>query len=225
MFRNEGGGSVLARKQMFEGGTKNRIIEVGNRLFFEKGFDGTGIREIMKEVGADVGAFYYYYKSKDELFEDVLNNFFAPYEVDFEKIASEAEQRPYRALLRFFEYVKLSTREFRAKYDGHIHKTVRWAIREQTLTVLEPYIERIINILISYGGKPTMNAHTMAIFLSHGVGSVILHEESDWVDSTTDDMRKTVNLIMGLDEDVSKKMFDNSISEEDFKKMFPKINP
>lgn len=148
----------MARKQMFEGGTKNRIIEVGNRLFFEKGFDGTGIREIMKEVGADVGAFYYYYKSKDELFEDVLNNFFAPYEVDFEKIASEAEQRPYRALLRFFEYVKLSTREFRAKYDGHIHKTVRWAIREQTLTVLEPYIERIINILISYGGKPTMNA-------------------------------------------------------------------
>lgn len=215
----------MARKQMFEGGTKNRIIEVGNRLFFEKGFDGTGIREIMKEVGADVGAFYYYYKSKDELFEDVLNNFLAPYEVDFEKIASEAEQRPYRALLRFFEYVKLSTREFRAKYDGHIHKTVRWAIREQTLTVLEPYIERIINILISYGGKPTMNAHTMAIFLSHGVGSVILHEESDWVDSTTDDMRKTVNLIMGLDEDVSKKMFDNSISEEDFKKMFPKINP
>lgn len=131
----------MARKQMFEGGTKNRIIEVGNRLFFEKGFDGTGIREIMKEVGADVGAFYYYYKSKDELFEDVLNNFFAPYEVDFEKIASEAEQRPYRALLRFFEYVKLSTRKFRAKYDGHIHKTVRWAIREQTLTVLEPYIE------------------------------------------------------------------------------------
>lgn len=215
----------MARKQMFEGGTKNRILEVGNRLFFEKGFDGTGVREIMKEVGADVGAFYYYYKSKDELFEDVLNNFFAPYEVDFEKIASEAEHRPYRALLRFFEYVKLSTREFRAKYDGHIHKTVRWAIREQTLTVLEPYIERIINILISYGGKPTMNAHTMAIFLSHGVGSVILHEESDWVDSTTDDMRKTVNLIMGLDEDVSKKMFDNSISEEDFKKMFPKINP
>ena len=210
---------------MFEGGTKNRILEVGNRLFFEKGFDGTGVREIMKEVGADVGAFYYYYKSKDELFEDVLNNFFAPYEVDFEKIASEAEHRPYRALLRFFEYVKLSTREFRAKYDGHIHKTVRWAIREQTLTVLEPYIERIINILISYGGKPTMNAHTMAIFLSHGVGSVILHEESDWIDSTTDDMRKTVNLIMGLDEDVSKKMFDNSISEEDFKKMFPEINP
>ena len=214
----------MARKQMFEGGTKNRIIEVGSHLFFKKGFDGTGIREIMKEVGADVGAFYYYYKSKDELFDDVLNNFFAPYEVDFERIANEAEQRPYRALLRFFEYVKQSTREFREKYDGHIHRTVRWAIREQTLTVLEPYIERIINILIAHGASPTMDAHTMAIFLSHGIGSVILHEDSDWVDTTTDDMRRTTNLIMGLDEEISKKMFDNSISEKEFKKMFPEIS-
>lgn len=214
----------MARKQMFEGGTKNRILEVGSRLFFEKGFDGTGIREIMKEVGADVGAFYYYYKSKDELFDDVLSNFFAPYEVDFERIANEAEQRPYRALLRFFEYVKQITREFREKYEGHIHRTVRWAIREQTLTVLEPYIERIINILIGHGATPTMDAHTMAIFLSHGIGSVILHEDSDWVDTSTDDMRKTTNLIMGLDEEISKKMFDNSISEEEFKKMFPEIS-
>lgn len=214
----------MARKQKFEGGTKNKILEVGNRLFFEKGFDGTGIREIMKEVGADVGAFYYYYKSKDELFDDVLSNFFAPYEVDFERIANEAEQRPYRALLRFFDYVKLSTKEFRAKYEGHIHRTVRWAIREQTLTVLEPYIERIINILIGYGAKPTMDAHTMAIFLSHGVGSVILHEDADWVESVTNELRKTINLIMGLDEEISEKMFSDSISESEFVSAFPEIS-
>lgn len=212
----------LARKQMFEGGTKNKILEVGRQLFFKKGFDGTGIREIMKEVGADVGAFYYYYKSKDELFEDVLTNFFAPYQADFERITREAEERPYRALFRFFEYVKKSTREFRREYEGNIHKTVRWAIREQTLTVIEPYIERIINTLIEYGAKPTMSVHTMAIFLSHGVGSVILHEDSDWVDATTDELRKTVNMIMGLDEETSKKMFDNSFSEEEFTTKFIK---
>lgn len=215
----------LARKQMFEGGTKNRIIEVGRKLFFENGYDGTGIRTIMKEVGADIGAFYYYYRSKDELFEDVLSNFFAPYESDFERIASEAEQRPYRALMRFFGYVKLSTREFREKYDGNIHKTVRWAIREQTLTVIEPYIERIINVLIGYGAKPKMDAHTMAIFLSHGVGSVILHEDADWVDSVTDELRKTVNSIMGLDEEIAAKMFDDGVTEEEFVTQFSEINP
>ena len=44
----------MPRKQMFEGGTKNKILEAGGRLFFENGFDGTGVRAIMKEVGADV---------------------------------------------------------------------------------------------------------------------------------------------------------------------------
>lgn len=43
----------------------------------------------------------------------------------------------------------------------------------------------------------------MAVFLSHGVGSIILHEDADWVDNSTEELRKTVNLIMGLDKETS----------------------
>ena len=52
----------MARKQMIEGGTKNRIREVGGRQIFEHGYDGTSVRGIMLEVGGEVGLFYYYYK-------------------------------------------------------------------------------------------------------------------------------------------------------------------
>lgn len=54
----------MARKQMFEGGTKQKILQVGTQVFLENGYDATGIRTIMRRVGADVGAFYYYYPSK-----------------------------------------------------------------------------------------------------------------------------------------------------------------
>ena len=60
------------------------------------------------------------------------------------------------------------------------------------------------------GAKPTMDPHTMAIFLAHGLGSCILHEDADWVDEATDDMRRTVNLIMGLSEEESRKMFEDA---------------
>ena len=50
----------MARKQMIEGGTKNRIREVGGRQIFEHGYDGTSVRGIMLEVGGEVGLFYYY---------------------------------------------------------------------------------------------------------------------------------------------------------------------
>lgn len=110
----------MARKQMIEGGTKNRIREVGGRQIFEHGYDGTSVRGIMLEVGGEVGLFYYYYKTKDELFTDVLDHFFEPYRKD------------------------------------------------------------------------------------------LLHEDADWVDEATDDMRRTVNLIMGLSEEESRKMFEDA---------------
>ena len=201
----------MARKPMYDGGTKNKIVEVASKMFFEKGYEGTSVRAIMREVGGEIGLFYYYYESKDALFSDVLENFFEPYKAEFEKIAREAQTDPYQPLLRFFVYVKKQVRIFREKYEANMHRTVRWAIRERTLTVMEPYIERIIRAIVPFGAKPVMPVPLMAVFLSHGVGSIILHEDADWVDNSTEELRKTVNLIMGLDKETSEKMFGYSI--------------
>lgn len=203
----------MPRKQMFEGGTKNRILQVGRQLFFENGFDGTGVRAIMKAVGADVGAFYYYYASKDELFDDVMEHFFMPFHADFDRLAKEAEETPYRSLLRFFIYLSDRTREFRAQYAGHMHRTVRLAIRESTLTIMEPYVERIIHMLTEKGAKPVMDEKAAAVFVSHGIGSVILHEDCDWVSSIADDLRKSINVVLGLDADLSKKIYEEDMSK------------
>lgn len=199
----------MARKPMYDGGTKNKIIEVASPLFFKNGFDGTSVRSIMREVGGEIGLFYYYYKSKDDLFSDVLDNFFEPYRHDFEKLVDDARVTPERSLFRFFIYIKKEVRAFRANYENIMHRTVRWAIREQTLTVIEPYIEEIINIITSVGAKPKMSTRLTAVFLSHGVGSIILHEDADWVDESTNEVRKAVNLILGLDEESAKKMFES----------------
>ncbi len=203
----------MPRKQMFEGGTKNRILQVGRQLFFENGFDGTGVRAIMKAVGADVGAFYYYYTSKDELFDDVMEHFFAPFHADFDRLAKEAEETPYRSLLRFFIYLSDKTREFRAQYAENMHRTVRLAIRESTLTIMEPYVERIIHTLTEKGAKPILDEKAAAVFVSHGVGSVILHEDSDWGTSVADELRKSINLVLGLDAKLSKEIYSAEMSK------------
>lgn len=200
----------MPRRQMMDGGTKNRIVEVGRRMLFENGFEGTSIRAIMNSVGANVGTFYYYFNTKDQLICEILDGFFAPYRKDMAAIADEAKNVPYRALLRFFMYEQTCVCAFRAKYSKTMHVTVRMAIRERSLREMEPYIEDIINTLIGFGAKPCMDAHTMAIFLSHGVGSCLLSETSDWVDSVSDDLRRAVNLIMGLNEETARNMFEKS---------------
>ena len=36
----------------------------------------------------------------------MLDHFFEPYRKDLEALAAEAKEKPYRALLRFFSYIK-----------------------------------------------------------------------------------------------------------------------
>lgn len=46
---------------------RERIIEAAARLFREKGFDGIGVADLMKDVGLTHGGFYGHFGSKDDL--------------------------------------------------------------------------------------------------------------------------------------------------------------
>ena len=47
--------------------TRNRILDTALRLFRERGFAQTTMREIAAEAGVATGAAYYYFRSKEEL--------------------------------------------------------------------------------------------------------------------------------------------------------------
>ncbi|SHF59019.1 transcriptional regulator, TetR family [Caldanaerobius fijiensis DSM 17918] len=52
---------------------KNNIYEAALKLFSKQGFDGTSIRQIADEASTTIPMIYYYYKSKEGLFESVIN--------------------------------------------------------------------------------------------------------------------------------------------------------
>lgn len=57
---------------------KKEFLETAQKLFFTKGYEQTSVDTIIKEVGLSKGAFYYYFKSKedllDELTKDLINH-------------------------------------------------------------------------------------------------------------------------------------------------------
>lgn len=190
----------MARKQMFAEGTRNHILKVATRLFFEKGFDGVSVRGLMKQVGADPGGFYYYFESKEALWEEVLQAFFAPYLKEADRLAEEAQERPYRALTRFFFYLQDCTQSFRRELGDRIYPAARLSIRERTLLLLEPYLERILKSIIAHGAQPMMELPLLTVFLAHGIGSVILHQPSEWMKSCGQELQDTVCRLLGLTE-------------------------
>lgn len=64
---------------------KRRIILAAMEVMTEKGYEETTIDEVAKKMGATKGAVYCYFRSKKELFQEVLMTM----EEEYEKIASD----------------------------------------------------------------------------------------------------------------------------------------
>jgi TetR/AcrR family transcriptional repressor of nem operon len=55
--------------------TRNKILEVGGRIIHQKGFNNTGIQEILNEAGVPKGSFYFYFKSKEDFGLALIDEF------------------------------------------------------------------------------------------------------------------------------------------------------
>ena len=52
--------------------TRGRLIEAAKKIFSEKGFYNAQISHIIDEAGVARGTFYLYFKSKEEIFREIL---------------------------------------------------------------------------------------------------------------------------------------------------------
>lgn len=78
--------------------TLQRIHQAAETEFFEKGYKDASLRNIVKTAGMTTGAFYGYYKSKEELFEalvgkhyDYILTCFKKAQQEFSKISHEQQ--------------------------------------------------------------------------------------------------------------------------------------
>jgi AcrR family transcriptional regulator len=69
--------------------TRRRILEAGERLFLEHGFDGTSLRMLTAAAGVNLAAVNYHFGGKDELFRALLASRLDP--LNRERIALLAE--------------------------------------------------------------------------------------------------------------------------------------
>jgi len=52
--------------------TRDRILDAAEELFARNGYEGVSVRQIMSKAGADVSLAYYHFKSKRDLFDQVM---------------------------------------------------------------------------------------------------------------------------------------------------------
>lgn len=53
-------------------GTRNRIVELADQLFYERGYEHTSFADIAARVSLSRGNFYHHFKAKDDILEAVI---------------------------------------------------------------------------------------------------------------------------------------------------------
>ena len=78
--------------------TLAKIHKVAEQEFLQKGFKGASLRIIVKEAGVTTGAFYGYYKSKEELFDALVSphanyilNYYDDVKASFDSLSKEEQ--------------------------------------------------------------------------------------------------------------------------------------
>lgn len=84
---------------------RQHIIDVAKALITHKGYSAVGIAEIVNAAGIPKGSFYYYFKSKEEFAEALLEHYFSHYlqQVDTQLSGKDSGRE---RLKRYFSFWK-----------------------------------------------------------------------------------------------------------------------
>ena len=99
--------------------TKEHIILLASKLFLQKNFKEVTMKELVNVTGLSKGAFYHYFKSKEQLFFEVLQYFFSCVNHDYESYSHESFYKFYH------DYVKGTinlSNKYISKFDGEEDK-------------------------------------------------------------------------------------------------------
>jgi TetR/AcrR family transcriptional repressor of nem operon len=153
---------------------RDRVIDVASRLFREHGFDGIGLKDLMKGAGLTQGAFYKQFTSKDDLAALASARAMESATKRWSEAAANSSD-PLEAVMDFY----LSTDHRGEKAEGCPLVALGSDAARQSAEVKQPFEDGIrahfdvLKNLVGGAGDPEASDKAMAI-LSLMVGAVTL---------------------------------------------------
>lgn len=193
---------------------RNEILDISERLFQGKGYEKCTVNDILKEVGIAKGTFYYYFKSKEEVMDAVVERYKEIIVLRAEKVLGKDDIRPEEKLIHAFMAMRINDKVDNDMLN-ELHKTENALLHEkilnQIITAMAPVLVKIIEEGIQ---KKAWNCRYplqyMQIFLA---ASLTLTDEGIFV-LDADSQRSVIAALIAMLE----KMLD--IPEDSFMQLF-----
>ncbi|MHB1275328.1 MAG: TetR/AcrR family transcriptional regulator [Candidatus Humimicrobiaceae bacterium] len=130
--------------------TREDIVETASHLFSEYTYLGVSMSDIAKKLNITKAALYYYFKSKDAIYREVLDKIFFELKSSFAEALSEStiDKKLYKLINNYLNFglkEKNLIRALMLKFlrknplNKHIVK-----LREQIICIIQPLAEEVI---------------------------------------------------------------------------------
>src|SRR5690625_929357 len=119
--------------------TKERVVNAATALFFQKGFDGTSVRDIAQKASVNVSLISYYFKGKQGLLEYAVTDYYEQYlEVIEESLQGSNSYSPLNQLKNLITAI-IEFKQSNVQLSCTIHRELSLDtifVREMTVTYL-----------------------------------------------------------------------------------------
>src|SRR5271156_2303007 len=93
----------MARQTNTKESTKELLLEAGTQIMLLKGYNNTGIMEVLQSTGVPKGSFYYYFDSKEDFGLQIINYFDRMYAEKLRIYLSDQSLSPVARLRKYCE--------------------------------------------------------------------------------------------------------------------------
>jgi AcrR family transcriptional regulator len=179
---------------------RQELIDAAERLFMEKGYEATAVSDIVQDVGVAQGTFYYYFPSKEEILEAVIEKDMAALEDDVRVITEDPHLDPAAKINAIVNSI-IGISSSRKEIMDYLHKESNAVMHEKMERHL---IERLVPLMaevVSQGvavGRFDVQYPTEAVeFLLASMVYFFHHPEIFADPARSNKMRSTLETILG----------------------------
>jgi len=119
------------------------FLDTARQLFFEKGYEKTSVNDIIEKIGVAKGTFYHYFKSKEDLLDQLVNHFI---EQSVSTVGEMMERTDLNAAERINQFFT-SIRDLKVENKELMKMLMKFLYKDDNLILRHKIFKRSIELL------------------------------------------------------------------------------